>query len=111
MLWIFSSRIDLSLFSVFTATLNDADATVTPPPDRASVASPVIDDVRPTASLWAGRNASCSRTRYPACEPAPRSQRPASPFAELVDELVAAALAVGVVSVNGFGEGVGRNTK
>jgi hypothetical protein len=51
MLWIFSSRIDLSLFSVFTATLNDAEVMVTPSPDRASVASPVIEDVRPTASL------------------------------------------------------------
>lgn len=29
---------------------------------------PVIDDVRPTASLGAPTKASCSRTRYPATE-------------------------------------------
>ena len=54
---------DLSLFSVLTATLNEAAVMVTPSLDSVRVAPPVMDDVRPTASLWAGRKASFSRTR------------------------------------------------
>ena len=57
------SRIDLSLVSWLTSTLKDAAVTFTVLPDSVSAAAPVMADVRPTASLCAGRNASFSRTR------------------------------------------------
>ena len=43
--------------------LNAAFVIVSASPDPVDSASPVIDDVRPTASFLAGRKASFSRTR------------------------------------------------
>jgi len=59
----FSSRIERSLLSVLTATSNTAEVIEIVPWDSVSAALPVIDEVRPTASLCAGRNPSFSRTR------------------------------------------------
>ena len=77
------SRIDLSLVSWLTSTLKDPAVTFTVLPDSVSVAAPVMADVRPMASLCAGRNASFSRTRWPACEPRPIVQVPAKPLLSL----------------------------
>jgi len=53
----------LSLVSVLTSTLNDAAVTASPLATWVRVNEPVTAVVRPTASLGAGRDASCSRTR------------------------------------------------
>jgi hypothetical protein len=51
------------LFNVLTATSNEAALIVTTLLDSLKVTPPVICDVRPTASLWAGKKPSFSRTR------------------------------------------------
>jgi hypothetical protein len=115
---------DRSLVSVLTATLKDAEEIVADPPFCRTVAVPVIWEVRPTASLSAGRNASFSRTRYPAFEPLPTLYFPAGddavPVTAVVLEAVVeveAAVDVAPVpvpalaSLNGAGEDVGKTTK
>jgi hypothetical protein len=61
--WIFSSRIERSLLSVLTAASNEAAVIVKLPLALVTIAAPVTSEVRPTASLSAGRKASFSRTR------------------------------------------------
>lgn len=87
---------------MLTATSNEAAFIAIAPLDSLSVAAPVIDEVRPTASLCAGRNASFSRTRYPASEPVTTLHRPRVASAELDAALALAVLAVEVASVKGF---------
>ena len=71
------SRIWRSLASDIISTLNSAAVTLNPPPLEAIVAVPLIEVVRPTASLSADRLASRSRTRSPTTESAPIVSRPA----------------------------------
>src|SRR5450631_4737698 len=64
------SRIDWSEVSLLTSTVKVAAVTASALSVPPMVTLPVTDEVRPTASLGADRKASCSRTRYPATEPA-----------------------------------------
>src|ERR1700689_5472937 len=104
--WMCSSRRASLLFSEYTLITNDAAVTVTLLPEPAKVALPVICEVRPTASSSAGRNASFSRTRYPACEPDVIVHWPASEDPEL-----RAAACLAVLRRNGGGAEVGNRTK
>ena len=57
------SRIVLSEARLVMSTLSDASVRVVAVPEVSMVIEPVTLSVRPTASLSAGRLASCSRTR------------------------------------------------
>ena len=104
--WMCASRIASLLLSLSTSTVNAAALAVTTWPDWAKVAVPVMADVRPTASLSAGRNPSFSRTRYPATEPVAIVHRPA----KLVPEGTGVAPA-DELNDSGLGDEVGNRTK
>jgi hypothetical protein len=81
---------DWSLVSVLTSTVIETAETLRLDPEPVIVTVPCTDEVRPTASLGAARKASCSRTRYPACEPEATVQVPDEPPVDEAVELVLA---------------------
>src|ERR1022692_2572894 len=100
------SRIASLLVSLLTSTVNEAALTVSTWPAWVNVAVPVIAEVRPTASLSAGRNPSFSRPQSPAPEPLATVHRPANPVLEEIG-----ATPVDELSENGLGDEVGKSTK
>ena len=97
------SRCDLSELIDVVSTVRSAAVRVVVEPLVVSVIVPVTLSVRPTASDWAGRFASCSVTRYPAWLPLATVHVPAtSPVDPPLVTLAAApveAAAVGSLDV------------